>query len=285
MNLSPLATSGRNIVDAGTGRPLVLRGVNVSGMEYSDSAYAEISPSELRVIVEEWGARIVRIPFVQSLVLAGVRDYVGELKTIVQWLGELGAYAILDLQWLDRETIVGPGDNRVPPEPNNASIVCWDILAREFRGVDHVIFDLFNEPHGTPVGVWADWARIMTGALRAVDEKRVVMVSGLDWGYDLRGVGVPFDNVIYSTHVYRVKGKDWEGAFGEMARRVPVFSGEWGGEAKDLKWGRRLADYFRELNIGWTAWSWRDFPHLQNDLVATPFGALVRDELLKPESL
>lgn len=282
MILSPLATSGRSIVDAGTGQRQRLRGVNVSGMEYSDTPFAGMSPGELQQVVVDWGSNVVRLPFVQSLVMPGAsaRDYVGELKTIVEWLAALGAYTILDLQWLDRETVVGPGDNRVPPEPDNSSIACWDILAREFRGVPHVIFDLFNEPHGIAVKTWVDWAHVLTGAVRAVDESRVVMVGGIDWAYDLRGVAVSFPNVIYSTHVYRVKGKDWEGAFGDLAWKLPVFAGEFGGGPKDLAWGAKLLRYFDKRDMGWTAWSWRDFPHLQQGGLATPFGELVRRSLL-----
>ncbi|WP_031499571.1 glycoside hydrolase family 5 protein [Bryobacter aggregatus] len=285
--LAPLATSGRSIVDAGTGLPVLLRGVNVSGMEYSPYAYAGMNPDELRLVVEGWGSNIVRIPFVQSLVVAGTgsRDYIGELKTIVQWLADLGAYTILDLQWLDQETVVGPGENRVPPEPTNSSIACWDILAREFHGVPHVIFDLFNEPHGIPASRWVDWAYVLAGAVRSVEESRVLMVGGLDWAYDLRGVVLSLPNLIYSTHVYRVKGKDWDGAFGDRAREVPVFAGEWGGGDDDLRWGSKLAHYFEEREMGWTAWSWRDFPHLQQDGVATRFGSLVRSLLLRPGNL
>ncbi len=280
--LAPLATSGSSIVDAGTGGKLRPRGVNVSGMEYSDAAYAGMNPDELRQIVVEWRSTIVRIPFVQSLVLPGAspRDYVGELKTIVDWLARHGAYTILDLQWLDRETIVGPGDNRVPAEPNNSSIACWDILAREFRGVPHVVFDLFNEPHGVSVKTWVDWAHVLTGAVRAADESRLVMVGGLDWAYDLRGVSVSFPNVVYSTHIYRVKGKDWDGAFGDLAWDAPVFAGEFGGGDEDLAWGTKLLRYFDEREMGWTAWSWRDFPHLQHGGLATPFGNLVKQGLL-----
>ncbi len=280
--LAPLATAGPMIVDAGTGRKLRLRGVNVSGMEYSDAPYAGMSPDELRQVVVDWRSNIVRIPFVQSLVLPGAssRDYVGELRTIVDWLAGFGAYTILDLQWLDRETVVGPGDNRVPPEPNHSSIACWDILAREFRGVPHVVFDLFNEPHGIPVKTWVDWAHVLAGAVRSVDESRQVMVGGLDWAYDLRDFSVSFPNVVYSTHVYRVKGKDWDDAFGDRAWDVPVFAGEFGGGDDDLAWGNKLLRYFDDREMGWTAWSWRDFPHLQHGGLATPFGNLVKQALL-----
>ena len=278
---TPLSTEGRSIVDALSGNPLLLRGVNVSGMEYSHLPHAGMNPDELRLVVEGWRSNVVRIPFVQSLVVNSSvsRDYIEELRQIVKWLAELGAYTILDLQWLDREIVVGPGDNRVPPEPNNASIVCWDILARAFQGVPHVIFDLFNEPHGISAERWVDWAYVLSGAVRAVDLERVVMVSGVDWGYDLRGVALQIPKVIYSTHVYRVKGDQWDRCSGDRAWEVPVFAGEFGGNDEDLIWGEELLDYFEERAMGWTAWSWRDKPHLQHGGEPTAFGDLVRSRL------
>jgi endoglucanase len=278
--LEPLAVDGRCIVGRGSGDRKLLRGVNLSGMEYSHEPYAGVTREELDIIVGAWGANIVRVPFVQSLVLnGGGRGYVDELRELVDWIEERGAYTILDLQWLDRETIWGPGDNRVPPEPNEGSLRCWDQLAKTFRGGTAVVFDLFNEPHDIPLATWLSWAEEMAGVVRAVDAERVLMVGGMDWAYDLRDVEIQLGDVVYSTHVYPGKGPNWDGAFGTAALRRCVFAGEWGGEEKDLDWGVELARYFEELGMGWTAWSWRDYPHLQRSGVATPFGAMVRSEL------
>jgi hypothetical protein len=198
---------------------------------------------------------------------------------MVDWIEQLGAYAILDLQWLDREKIWGPGDNRVPPEPNADTAQCWAVLAEQFANRKALIFDLFNEPHDVPVAKWLSWSTELTGVVRAVDKERLVMVGGLDWAYDLRGVELELPGIIYSTHVYPGKGSNWDGAFGSAALRRCVFAGEWGGEEEDLEWGLELARYFDELGMGWAAWSWRDYPHLQKNGDATPFGALVRSAL------
>lgn len=278
--LDALETRGARIVSRRTGEPVRLRGVNVSGMEYSNERLAGVTAAEADVIVREWGANVVRLPFVQSLVLdGGGRDYIRELEELVELFAERGAYSILDLQWLDREKVWGPGDNRVPPEPTEASVACWMTLSRVFRGVPHVVFDVFNEPHDVPVGRWVEWANRMVNMVRTVDADRVVMVGGLDWAYDLRGVELPQENVIYSTHVYPGKGTDWDGAFGDVAWTRPVFAGEWGGGDEDLEWGRRLVRYFEEREMGWTAWSWRDLPYLQKGGEATEFGKLVKESM------
>ena len=268
-----LATHGRYIVEAATGKPLLLRGVNISGMEYSKDPHAGMTPGEFRHVIEDWNCDIVRIPFVQSRVEDPA--YVDELRQIVRWLWKLGAFSILDLQWLD------PASG-VPPEPNLRSIDCWDTLARSFHDQPHVIFDLLNEPHDTAPETWLDWANLLTGVVRAIDPERVVMIGGMNWAYDLEHIHLNLPNVIYSTHVYRNKGQRWDRAFGNKAQHLPVFAGEFGGHDEDLDWGRELLDYFDQRQMGWTAWSWRDKPHLQHNLSPTAFGDLVRTRLKSP---
>jgi hypothetical protein len=65
---------------------------------------------------------------------------------------------------------------------------------------------------------------------------------------------------------------------------VPVFLGEWGGEARHRAWGRRLLEYADARGFGWAAWSWADWPcvvcdHRAGDFRPSPFGELVRESL------
>jgi endoglucanase len=159
---------------------------------------------------------------------------------------------------------------------------------------------------GRRVGMkhWQPWARHLIAAIRAHHPLALIFVSGIGWAYDLRGMpltddtGAPLANIVYSTHVYpwlsapriplpwpwRRLEDDWDRAFGHLAARVPVFAAEWGGEPGDLEWGTRLHRYLAAHDIGWTAWSWSDWPPLvadarRGDHSPTAFGALVRDAL------
>jgi endoglucanase len=159
---------------------------------------------------------------------------------------------------------------------------------------------------GRRVGMmqWQPWARHLIAAIRAHHPLALIFVSGVGWAYDLRGMpladdtGAPLRNIVYSTHVYpwlstpriplpwpwRRLEDNWDRAFGHLANRVPVFAGEWGGEPRDLEWGARLRHYLDARDIGWTAWSWSDWPPLVvnargRDYSPTTFGALVRDAL------
>jgi aryl-phospho-beta-D-glucosidase BglC (GH1 family) len=160
--LPPLRSAGNRIVNAGTAELVTLRGVNRSGLEYAEPgdrgflASAAISRAEIETMVREWGASIIRLPFNQDWALHGrgtfsAESYRQALDNVIAWAAELGAYTLLDLQWLDADTNLGTlpdgSVNRVAPLPNGASIELWAALAERYRDESAVLFDLFNEPH------------------------------------------------------------------------------------------------------------------------------------------
>ncbi len=280
---------------------MVLRGVNRSGLEYDPSP---IPAAEIELITRDWGANIIRVPFNQDWVLN--RDgYLGLLDSVIENAAAGGAYTLLDLQWLDAERAFGPPRQFVAPLPDADTTRMWTMLARRYGDNPAVLFDLFNEPHDRALDdpyplfrtdgslydaehrrvsmtEWGPWAECLVDAIRAEGPETLIFVSGTRWAYDLRGFPLDRENLVYSTHVYPGMGDDWFGAFGFLAAHVPVFAGEFGGHACDLEWGGRLLDYFDELGIGWTAWSFADRPLLvsRKDLSATEFGALVKARLV-----
>jgi endoglucanase len=310
--LAALRTSGKRIVDSATGEPVLLRGVNRSGLEYAGPdeqgflSGASLSRGEIEFIVREWRCTIIRLPFNQDFVLRGRMGRSGEeyqqaIDQVVSWASRFGAYTLLDLQWLDADRVYGGDRNFVAPLPNMESIELWTTLARRYKDEPAVLYDLFNEPHdrladdpyplnkedGTtyPAGQravtmkeWQPWARRLTQAIRDENPDALVFVSGTNWGYDLRGMPLDLENVVYSSHVYPNKGNGWVVAFGNLSRSAPVFVGEFGGSESpgDLDFVRRLMRYMEELEIGWTAWSWSNEPFLVTRYVPTAFGEAVR---------
>lgn len=325
--LPRLIASGNRIVRADTNDPVLLRGVNRSGLEYSDPgatgflASAGISQAEIQEIVQGWGARIIRLPFNQDWALHGrgrfsATDYLQALDQVIDWAAGLGAYTLLDLQWLDADTVYGHlsdaarSPNKVAPLPNALSIDLWAKLTDRYRTEPAVLFDLFNEPHDplnddflplflidesgnafesgadfVSEAEWLPWANKLVSVIRHIHPDSLVFVGGLDWAFDLSRIRLDALNIVYSAHVYpnRPPGQ-WAAAFGDLAADVPIFIGEWGGNDADLDWGRRFAAYLRSTPIaGWTAWSWQDKPHLLQSpgppYVPTLFGSLVAAEL------
>jgi hypothetical protein len=299
---------GVNLVDP-TGRPVLLRGVNRSGLEYTEPPHWPlITASEISHWTRDWNANILRIPFNQDWVLRGrgpanAEDYLQQLDAIIDCAARNGAYTLLDLQWLDADNPFGACRQFVAPLPNPDSPLLWSTLARRYGANPAVMFDIFNEPHDRalddpyplyrpdgslyPLGFsrvsmteWQPWAELLIDTIRADAPGTVLFVSGVNWAYDLRGFPLDRTGLVYSTHVYRNKGVDWYGAFGRLASYVPVFAGEFGGGDADVAWGRELLDYFDEIGIGWTAWSVSDFPRLaDNYWIPTAFGELVRERL------
>ena len=66
--LATLKVAGNRIVEAATLRPVMLRGVNRSGLEYSQTG-AGITAEEIQEITGGWGANVVRLPFNQAWAL------------------------------------------------------------------------------------------------------------------------------------------------------------------------------------------------------------------------
>jgi hypothetical protein len=89
------------------------------------------------------------------------------------------------------------------------------------------------------------------------------------------------ENLVYSSHVYPNKGKNWAEAFGNLSQSRPVFVGEFGGSDTpgDLDFVRSLMRYMEELEIGWTAWSWSNEPFLVTRYIPTAFGQAVMEKL------
>src|SRR5262249_21148314 len=145
-----------------TGAPLQLKGVNRSGLEYAEPGElgflhsAGITESELYEIIETWRCNVIRVPFNQDYVLHGrgrhsAESYRLALDRIVGWAASMGAYTLLDLQWLDTDTIFGHlnngSENHIAPLPTERTIELWAILAERYQHEPAVLFDLYNEPH------------------------------------------------------------------------------------------------------------------------------------------
>lgn len=323
--LKRLATAGNQIVERDGGSPVLLKGVNRSGLEYSSGSggtlvAAGLTEVQLRHIITHWQANVIRLPFNQDWALNGCNGqsaeaYLTAIDQVIDWAASLGAYTLLDLQWLDATTPYGylsdGSANFVAPLPNRKTLEMWPILASRYRDEPAVLFDLFNEPHnrlendenplcliastGEPYDSdksevraeeWLPWATKLVGVIRAVHPTSLIWVAGVDWAYDLRGVELEEPGIVYSAHVYPNRLRwHWRSRFGYVGADRPLFLGEWGGGSGDLEWAERLLAFIADKSCGWTAWSWADHPRLvenaqRGDHTPTLFGALVKRALV-----
>jgi hypothetical protein len=326
--LPELITRGNRIVRADTMHSILLRGVNRSGLEYaepSDAGFlsgASLNFDEIAHICLGWRCNVLRLPFNQASALYGknghsAEQYLSAIDQVISWAASCGCYTILDLQWLDTETVYGSCKdssgarvpNHVAPLPNPDTIPLWDTLALRYRDEPAVLFDLLNEPHprcqddhnalhlvgsrgeilqsdAHSVGPqeWLAWATLLVSRIRQRRPRGLILVGGTNWAFDLRRIRIDAPNIVYSAHIYpNRKPSTWWKAI-SRSNQVPVFIGEWGGTESDLAFGRRLAKEMQSRGLGWTAWSWADHPHLVQsprapDYMPTAFGEMVRAEL------
>lgn len=177
-----LHVAGNKLVNS-AGQPVILRGVNRSGGEYSCAGGHGIwdGPMDRAAVaaIRSWHVNAVRVPLNEACwngqryidpADAGPR-YQRAVRAYVRLLNRDGIVAILDLHWSDGSysgTSAGCTSARAvcgKPMPDRAqAIPFWTSVARTFAGNNAVIFDLFNEPFpeaaagpGDESAAWRCW--------------------------------------------------------------------------------------------------------------------------------
>jgi endoglucanase len=315
--LPALHVEGRWIVN-GLGEKKILRGVNIASLEWTSAG--DNMARSLGVAVDVWKANLVRIPLSQdrwfgkaSEQTDGGAAYRGIVSDLVRTADLKSCYVLLELHW-NNAGFWGSniGQHKMP---DSLSIEFWKALAGAFGGHPAVLFGLYNEPHDVSWNVWLNGGPVSetvdqngvtrTLAYRAVgfqalaDTVRaagaagnLLVIGGLDWAYDLRGVASGYavrgTGIVYDTHAYPWKDPDWDGRFGDVGRGTAILVGEWGGNISEgyREYVNDMAAYLRENKFSWTAWDFHPSagPTLIADWDYTPtgFGGVVKSELANP---
>jgi hypothetical protein len=152
-----------------------------------------------------------------------------------------------------------------------------------------------------PVSYRAVGMQQLYDAVRATGARNLVLVAGLDWAYDLSGVGrgyrIAGTNLAYDTHVYvqwHSTAPDWDAHFGYLTKSYPVTATEFGSTdcSSPVTW-QLLGYFFAPMGVAansmsWTIWSWNapgecSQPSVIADWWGTPLmdqGQLIHDALL-----
>ncbi len=245
------------------GKPVTLQGVNIVSLEWSNRG-EQIVKAE-KAAIEQWKANIIRLPVNEDFWNGkGAKDH-GQLyrelvDNLVTIAANRGAYLLLDLHRFHA------------PKKEHAAF--WKDAAARYKDHPAVLFDLFNEPHGTTWEVWrnggfveekkksgdednfttkSDQAKAAQGfqaigmqalldAVRSTGARNVVLAGGLDYAYDLSGIVNGFaledktgHGIIYSTHIYPWK-KGWQEKVLAAAAEHPIFVGELGANTQKMSW-------------------------------------------------
>ena len=311
-----LAVSGARLVDAGTGAPLRLAGVNRSGSEYAciqgwgffdgpvdDAAVAAIAA---------WHANVVRVPLNEDCWL-GINGaparysglaYQQAVEGFVGRLHAHGMAAILDLHWAAPGSAPATGQLQAPDATHAPAF--WTSVATAFRADPSVAFELFNEPHDISWncwrnGCWTAWGWQAAGmqqlvtAVRATGATQPLVVDGLSWGGDLSGwlANEPYDPahaLVAGWHIYNFSGCNtvacWDATAAPLAAHVPVLLTEVGENDCTAGFLDRILPWADAHGIGYLGWAWDTSscgggPSLITDYAGTPtaYGAGFRAHL------
>jgi aryl-phospho-beta-D-glucosidase BglC (GH1 family) len=333
-DLSPLGVQGNHLMR--DGKQFNFHGVSRDSLEWGDSNWngcggdGHFTDADFDHIAA-WQVNAVRLPLSQANWL-GRRcssvNYPALVDAAIAKANARGMYAILDLHWTDVhgqascDSGCGSGEQ---PMPDSDSVEFWRGVATRYANRPGVMFELYNEPHDVSWSCWlsggcqvtastggSPWSgppsyravgmQTLYDTVRATGAGNLVLVSGLDWAYDLSGVSAGYalsaQNLVYVTHVYvrwHSTTSDWDPHFGALAARYPVAATELGSTDCSSDRTQSLLQYLdapggRTANrISWTIWGWNapgecSQPSVISDWSGTPLdsqGRLIHDTLAR----
>jgi hypothetical protein len=178
-----VSVSGNGLVDAG-GAPLLLHGVNASGLEFvAIEGYDPGDPwggmEPIWTAITKWRANAVRLPLNEASWLglttvdtSGATrkgdpggNYRQTVETTVAAANAAGLYVILDLHWGAPGLSSPMMQTQMADEDNSLSF--WTSIATTFESNPAVLFELYNEP----------W--FYSGLTQGEDQWQVMMQGGV----------------------------------------------------------------------------------------------------------
>ena len=240
-----------NKIQTKDGNEVWLQGVCVDSMEWC--AAGERILQSVGVAIKDWKANCIRLPIKEHFYNGngpyqkdGGAGYRQLIDDVINYCGARGVYVIIDLHRFRA------------PEQKHADF--WKEFATKYKDHPVVLFELFNEPHDISWEVWRNGGFVtdkkrnteivtenkeklrgfksigmqkLVDAVRDTGAKNIVIVSGVDWSYDLTGIMKGFavddrggNGVMYTSHNYPWK-KDWQ-KFMCVIEKYPLFIGEVG---------------------------------------------------------
>ena len=281
----PLAlhTSGNRLCDS-DGNTVVLKGVNIPSVEWMNGG--DHAMQSVEEAIHRWHVNIIRLPIAQDRWMGRMPDeesgldlsdggasYRRLVDSLVNAASAEGVYMIVDLHWSDMGVWGrNVGQHRMP-DANTA--VAWESIAERYANNPAVLFDIYNEPHEVSWSVWRNGGHVteeagsyetpgmqaLVDVVRGAHASNVVVVGGLDFAFDLRGVAggyaISSPNVLYSCHIYPSKSPDWDLQVSGAAKIAPVVIGEFGADefsTESASFVPRVIDWIDSHHYSAIAW-------------------------------
>lgn len=301
-NLVRLRVDRNRLVNP-AGDPLVLRGLVRGGLEVGSAAAAGLDAADVRAMVRDWNAGVIRLVLEQERVLTRP-DALADVDAAIALAAGEGAYTLLAFERVDGRRsfgTVGGQPNRLAPLPEEATVRALRLLAGRYAAEPAVLLELFAAPH-VPLGddtefrfrapateaewlaLWHGWVRRLAQVVRREAPETVAVVPGWQWGVSLRSYPVPEGRGSVPGVVYAARADParlptlpadffFHVGFPRLRALAPIFVSAWGGGNADVAWGRTLERELRARHrfedgrwpglVGWTAGTWGGNPPLR----------------------
>jgi len=262
----PLDVQGSKIVNA-KGYVVQLKGFATMG------GYPNITQAQIVHFKRDWNITVLRLPLLTSdcncpraicwtinniAINAANTPYITSVDSIVKWCRDNHIYVLFD-GWHEGGQGNTSGNFK-------STVAAWSIMAERYKNQDHLLWEIFNEPHGVAWSAWVPMAQQLVDTIRAHNPVSKVVVCGTaNWCQtaDVKTLKIARDKIIYSWHPYpsvygSIGATTWESRFGFIATSgvAPVMNTEWGlSNASDsANYGTQLIQYMKDKGISWTGW-------------------------------
>lgn len=228
-------------------------------------------------LIKTLGANSIRVPFNFRMLTpedhegVWLEDGFATLDRVIAWAREEGLWIVLDMHAAPGgqtgENIDDSWGNAwlyESPRSQQRTVDIWRKIAERYHDEPTVLgYELLNEPmaHFTDTTRYNPeleplYKRI-TGAIREVDKRHVIIVGGAQWNTNFSVFGTPFDpHLVYAFHRYWADPTDIAPflAFRQQ-HDVPVWMSE-SGENTDA-WIRQFRETLEKNGIGWSFWPYK----------------------------
>lgn len=254
-----LHVSGTQLMDEND-QPTLLRGASTHGMHWGEMT-PFVNKTAFQNLRDEWGVDMVRL--VSYVTQGGYTEGAQEtLDTAIQngvsYTEELGLYAIIDWHIHAED----------PNTKKAEAITFFDKYSKMYKDKEHVIYEICNEPTGTPWSSIKSYAEDVVATIRANDDDAIIIVGTNTWSQDVdevatNGGKLEESNVMYTIHFY-------SGTHGQSLRDkvttalnagTPVFCTEFGicdasgNGVFNVEEANTWIDFFEEKGISYSCWS------------------------------
>ncbi len=251
------------IVDE-NGKPLQLRTASTHGVQWFPQYINKAGFQSLR---DEWGINTVRLAIYprEGGYLQGNKTLMDKkIAEGVKAAKELGMYIIIDWHVLSYN----------PNEDIEAAKSFFKKYAALYKKYDNVIFEICNEPTGTP---WYNdsnndlytYCKTVAKVIRDCGNNSIIICGTNDWSQRVDEVASKplkndgFENIMYSIHFYAATHYDnIKNNFNKaIEARTPVFASEFGccdasgNGAYDFDNADDWMRLFKENNVSYACWS------------------------------